>query len=139
MTIFNDISTEMLRNFYMDNDYRKQWDKTVIEHNQLQAYESEGVEVGRTVKKFPLLRPREYVLSWKLWEGRDKTFYCFMKVIYPFVVLLIMMLICAFSILISFMQIAMPTILVIAFIYGCCCRCMFPCLFLFNCLWRPVT
>ncbi|XLR30959.1 hypothetical protein S83_058859 [Arachis hypogaea] len=50
----------MLRNFYMDNDYRKQWDKTVFEYNQLQAYESKGVEVGRTVKKFPLLRPREY-------------------------------------------------------------------------------
>ncbi|KAL4344364.1 hypothetical protein AHAS_Ahas11G0171000 [Arachis hypogaea] len=38
----------MLRNFYMDNDYRKQWDKTVFEYNQLQAYESKGVEVGRT-------------------------------------------------------------------------------------------
>ncbi|XLR27137.1 hypothetical protein S83_055037, partial [Arachis hypogaea] len=50
----------MLRNFYMDNDYRKQWDKTVFEYNQLQAYESKSVEVGRTVKKFPLLRPREY-------------------------------------------------------------------------------
>nr|XP_025645179.1 uncharacterized protein LOC112740783 isoform X1 [Arachis hypogaea] len=79
VTIFNDISSEMLRNFYMDNDYRKQWDKTVFEYNQLQAYESKGVEVGRTVKKFPILRPREYVLSWKLWEGQNKTFYCFMK------------------------------------------------------------
>ncbi|MED6112791.1 hypothetical protein PIB30_064948 [Stylosanthes scabra] len=79
VTIFNDISSEMLRNFYMDNDYRRQWDKTVVEYNQLQAYELEGVEVGRTIKKFPLLKPREYVLSWKLWEGQDKTFYCFMK------------------------------------------------------------
>ncbi|KAJ1429261.1 START-like domain superfamily [Sesbania bispinosa] len=79
ITVFNDISSEMLRNFYMDNDYRKQWDKTLAEHNQLQVQESDGAEVGRTVKKFPLLRPREYVLTWKLWEGRDKTFYCFMK------------------------------------------------------------
>ncbi|KAK7349057.1 hypothetical protein VNO77_06107 [Canavalia gladiata] len=78
-TVFNDISSEMLRNFYMDNDYRKQWDKTVVEHNQLQLDKCEGTEVGHTVKKFPLLRPREYVLAWKLWEGRDKTFYCFMK------------------------------------------------------------
>ncbi|XP_061361368.1 uncharacterized protein LOC133305227 [Gastrolobium bilobum] len=79
VTMFRDISSEMLRNFYMDNDYRKQWDKTVVEHNQLQVDEFDGVEVGRTIKKFPLLRPREYVLAWKLWEGRDKTFYCFMK------------------------------------------------------------
>lgn len=82
MTVFNDISAEMLRNFYMDNDYRKQWDKTVVEHDQLQVDESDGSEFGRTVKKFPLLKPREYVLTWKLWEGKDKTFYCYMKVIY---------------------------------------------------------
>lgn len=79
VTVFNNISAEMLRNFYMDNDYRKQWDKTVVEHNQLQVDKSDGSEVGRTVKKFPLLKPREYVLTWKLWEGRDKTFYCYIK------------------------------------------------------------
>ncbi|CAJ1951501.1 unnamed protein product [Sphenostylis stenocarpa] len=78
-TVFNDVSSEMLRNFYMDNDYRKQWDKTLVEHNQLQVDESNGIEVGHTIKKFPLLKPREYVLAWKLWEGTDKTFYCFMK------------------------------------------------------------
>lgn len=79
VTVFNNISAEMLRNFYMDNDYRKQWDKTVVEHNQLQVDKSDGSEVGRTVKKFPLLKPREYVLTWKLWEGKDKTFYCYIK------------------------------------------------------------
>ncbi|NP_001276256.1 uncharacterized protein LOC102659764 [Glycine max] len=78
-TVFNDISSEMLRNFYMDNDYRKQWDKTLVEHNQLQVDKSDGTEVGHTIKKFPLLKPREYVLAWKLWEGSDETFYCFMK------------------------------------------------------------
>ncbi|KAG5021216.1 hypothetical protein JHK85_017558 [Glycine max] len=40
-TVFNDISSEMLRNFYMDNDYRKQWDKTLVEHNQLQVDKSD--------------------------------------------------------------------------------------------------
>ncbi|TKY64716.1 StAR-related lipid transfer protein 7 [Spatholobus suberectus] len=78
-TVFNDISSEMVRNFYMDNDYRKQWDKTLVEHNQLLVDKSDGTEVGHTIKKFPLLKPREYVLAWKLWEGNDKTFYCFMK------------------------------------------------------------
>lgn len=96
VTIFNDISSEMLRNFYLDNDYRKQWDNTLVEHNQLQVYESEGIEVGHTIKKFPLLKPREYVLAWKLWEGRDNTFYCFMKVTHPIVVLNVIMQIIAF-------------------------------------------
>lgn len=64
----------------MDNDYRKQWDKTLVEHEQLQVDKINGVEIGRTIKKFPFLTPREYVLAWRLWEGKDKTFYCFIKV-----------------------------------------------------------
>lgn len=64
----------------MDNDYRKQWDKTLIEHEQLRVDESNGTEIGRTIKKFPLLTPREYVLAWRLWDGNDGTYYCFSKV-----------------------------------------------------------
>ncbi|CAN0840319.1 hypothetical protein LINGRAHAP2_LOCUS2795 [Linum grandiflorum] len=50
----------------MDNNYRKQWDKTVVEHEQLQVDSSDGTEFGRTIKKFPLLTPREYILAWRL-------------------------------------------------------------------------
>ncbi|KAJ0249370.1 hypothetical protein HA466_0148770 [Hirschfeldia incana] len=77
-TVFENCSPEVLRDFYMDNEYRKQWDKTVVEHEQLQVDSSSGIEIGRTIKKFPLLTPREYVLAWRLWEGKDK-FYCFIK------------------------------------------------------------
>ncbi|KAK9066128.1 hypothetical protein SSX86_013449 [Deinandra increscens subsp. villosa] len=78
-TIFNFCSFETLRDFYMDNYYRKEWDKTLIDHEQLQMDESNGTEIGRTIKKFPLLTPREYILAWRLWEGRDKTYYCYSK------------------------------------------------------------
>ncbi|KAK8506788.1 hypothetical protein V6N13_054982 [Hibiscus sabdariffa] len=78
-TIFESCSPDLLRDFYMDNDYRKQWDKTVIDHMQLQVDTTTGIEIGRTVKKFPLLTPREYILAWRLWEGKDKSFYCFIK------------------------------------------------------------
>lgn len=64
----------------MDNEYRKEWDKTLVEHVQLQIDESSGTEIGHTIKKFPLLTPREYVLAWRVWEGKDRTFYCFIKV-----------------------------------------------------------
>ncbi|CAA7016295.1 unnamed protein product [Microthlaspi erraticum] len=77
-TVFEDCSPEVLRDFYMDNEYRKQWDKTVVDHEQLQVDNASGIEIGRTIKKFPLLTPREYVLAWRLWEGKDK-FYCFIK------------------------------------------------------------
>ncbi|XP_059642114.1 uncharacterized protein LOC132284070 [Cornus florida] len=79
VTIFENCSAEMLRDFYMDNEYRKKWDRTLTEHEQLQVDESNGTEIGRTVKKFPLLTPREYVLAWRVWEGKDRTFYCFIK------------------------------------------------------------
>ncbi|KAI9195115.1 hypothetical protein LWI28_011847 [Acer negundo] len=79
VTVFENCSTEILRDFYMANDYRIQWDKTIVEHMQLQLDTTKGIEFGRTIKKFPLLTPREYILAWRLWEGRDKTFYCFIK------------------------------------------------------------
>ncbi|KAJ0537275.1 putative START domain-containing protein [Helianthus annuus] len=78
-TTFNDCSRETLRDFYMDNSYRKEWDKTLIDHEQLQLDETNGTEFGRTIKKFPLLTPREYVLAWRIWEGRDGTYYCYSK------------------------------------------------------------
>lgn len=79
VTVFENCSPEMLRDFNLDNAYRKHWDKTMIEHEQLQVDETSGVEIGRTIKKFPLLTPREYVLAWRLWKREDQVFYCFTK------------------------------------------------------------
>ncbi|CAD6251034.1 unnamed protein product [Miscanthus lutarioriparius] len=79
ITTYERCSTEQLRDFYMDNEYRMEWDNTVTKHEQLQYYENSGVEVGRTIKKFPLLTPREYILAWRVWEANDKSFYCFIK------------------------------------------------------------
>lgn len=78
--MFENCSPETLRDFYMDCDFRKQWDKTVVAHEQLQIDEGSGTEIGKTIKKFPLLTPREYVLAWKIWEGSNRTYYCFTKV-----------------------------------------------------------
>lgn len=80
ITTFEDCSVDALFNFYMDNDYRMQWDKTVVEHQQLQVDHASATEIGRTIKKFPFLTPREYVLAWRLWMGKDGSLYCFSKV-----------------------------------------------------------
>ncbi|KAG2650844.1 uncharacterized protein LOC120655694 isoform X1 [Panicum virgatum] len=79
ITTYERCSTEQLRDFYMDNEYRMEWDNTVTKHEQLQYDENSGVEVGRTIKKFPLLTQREYILAWRVWEANDKSFYCFIK------------------------------------------------------------
>ena len=80
ITVFENCSSELLRNFYMDNNYRKTWDKTLMEHEQLQVDESNGTEIGRTIKKFPFLTPREYVSAWRVWEDKYGAFYCLSKV-----------------------------------------------------------
>uniref|UniRef100_J3LCS6 START domain-containing protein n=1 Tax=Oryza brachyantha TaxID=4533 RepID=J3LCS6_ORYBR len=79
ITTYERCSTELLRDFYMDNEYRMEWDSTVIKHEQLQSDENSGIEIGRTIKKFPLLTPREYILAWRVWEGNEKSFYCLVK------------------------------------------------------------
>ncbi|KAK4761078.1 hypothetical protein SAY87_005971 [Trapa incisa] len=79
ITVFEDCSPEFLRDFYMDNDYRKLWDKTVTVFEQLEVDRSNGTEMGQIIKKFPLLTAREYVLAWRLWKGSDSSFYCFTK------------------------------------------------------------
>ncbi|KZV37308.1 stAR-related lipid transfer protein 7, mitochondrial [Dorcoceras hygrometricum] len=78
-TTFENCSVELLVNFYMDNCYRMLWDKTVVRHESLHGDQGSGIEIGRTIKKFPFLTPREYVLAWRLWQGRDGSFYCFSK------------------------------------------------------------
>lgn len=75
------MTSELVRDFYMDNDYRMIWDKAVKQSQQLEIDEATGVEIGRSVKKFPFFAPREYVQTWRVWEGNDKTFYCYIKVI----------------------------------------------------------
>ncbi|XP_073130177.1 uncharacterized protein [Henckelia pumila] len=79
ITTFENCSVELLVNFYMDNCYRMLWDKTVVRHESLQVDQGSGTEIGRTIKKFPFLTPREYVLAWRLWQGKDGSFYCFSK------------------------------------------------------------
>ncbi|CAM0911484.1 unnamed protein product [Alopecurus aequalis] len=79
VTTYEGCSTELLRDFYMDNEYRMEWDNTVTKHEQLQYDENSGIEIGRTVKKFPILTPREYILAWRVWESNDSSFYCLVK------------------------------------------------------------
>lgn len=78
-TVFENCSPKLLRDFYMDNQYRKLWDKTLIDHEQLLIEESSGTEIGRLIKKFPFLTLREYVLAWRMWQDSEGAFYCLSK------------------------------------------------------------
>lgn len=79
-TVHESCSTQLVRDFYMDSDFRAGWDKTLVQHRQLEVCPTTGTEVGSLVKKYPLMTAREYVLAWRLWEGEDQTYYCVLKV-----------------------------------------------------------
>jgi hypothetical protein len=79
-TVFENCSTRLLRDFYMDSDFRAKWDKTLVHHRQLQVCQITGTEVGLMIKKFPMMIAREYVLAWRIWEGDEQSYYCVLKV-----------------------------------------------------------
>lgn len=74
-SLFCNCSCKCLKDFYMDSDYRLRWDKTFESYELLQRDERTSFEIGRFVRKYPFVRPREYVLAWRLWQGEDGSFY----------------------------------------------------------------
>ncbi|KAL8113599.1 uncharacterized protein LOC141664247 isoform X2 [Apium graveolens] len=71
------------------NDGTEKWENVIEKSSSLLSYsakcckskvgEGNGVEIGRLIKKFPLLTAREYVLAWRLWEKGEDTYYCISK------------------------------------------------------------
>ncbi|KAJ6835999.1 phosphatidylcholine transfer protein-like [Iris pallida] len=53
VTVFEKCSTELLRDFYMDNEYRKEWDKTLLEHSMLQVMKPVEQKLGEWLKSSP--------------------------------------------------------------------------------------
>lgn len=78
-TVHENCSTQVVRDYYMDSDFKAGWDRTLVQHKQLEVCSVTGTEVGILVKKFPLMTAREYVLAWRLWEGEDESYYCVIK------------------------------------------------------------
>ncbi|KAH7447901.1 hypothetical protein KP509_01G126600 [Ceratopteris richardii] len=78
-SLFRNCSCKQLKDFYMDSEYRFKWDKTLESYEILHVNEKAGYEIGRFVRRFPFVRPREYVLAWRIWEGGDGSYYYFAK------------------------------------------------------------
>jgi hypothetical protein len=80
-TTFFCCSPPLLRDFYMDDEYRGAWDSSLASARQLELCRETGVEVGHWVKKLPLFGAnRDYVLAWRVWEDSKGNFYSVTKV-----------------------------------------------------------
>lgn len=73
--------TNQIKNFIMDNNYKKEWDDKFLKIEQLEVDTNTGIEILHIIKKYPFIGKREYILATKLWEKtEDQSYLCVTKV-----------------------------------------------------------
>ncbi|KAI3828733.1 hypothetical protein L1987_02842 [Smallanthus sonchifolius] len=83
-TVYEDMSPEMMRDFFWDDEFRLKWDDMLLEAETIEECPNNGTMVVKWVRKFPFFcSDREYVIGRRIWES-GKTYYCVTKgVQYP--------------------------------------------------------
>ncbi|VVA28094.1 PREDICTED: stAR-related lipid transfer [Prunus dulcis] len=78
-TVFENASPELLRNFFWDDEFRPQWDNTLIHFQTLRVCPKTGSMTVHWIRKLPLFcSDREYVITRRIWES-DSGYYCLTK------------------------------------------------------------
>ncbi|KAI7743045.1 hypothetical protein M8C21_019950 [Ambrosia artemisiifolia] len=83
-TVYEDMTPEMMRDFFWDDEFRLKWDDMLLEAETIEECPKNGTMVVKWVRKFPFFcSDREYVIGRRIWES-GKTYYCVTKgVQYP--------------------------------------------------------
>eukprot|EP00252_Welwitschia_mirabilis_P011342 TRINITY_DN254_c0_g1_i2.p1 TRINITY_DN254_c0_g1~~TRINITY_DN254_c0_g1_i2.p1 ORF type:complete len:423 (+),score=53.21 TRINITY_DN254_c0_g1_i2:402-1670(+) len=83
-TVYENITPELMRDFFWDNDFRLKWDNMLLYSKDLQVSKETGTMVIHWVRKFPFFcSDREYIIGRRIWES-GRTYYCITKgVPYP--------------------------------------------------------
>ncbi|XP_047315704.1 uncharacterized protein LOC124919502 isoform X1 [Impatiens glandulifera] len=78
-TVYEDVSPEMVRDFFWDDDFRSKWDDMLLHSEILEEYPSNGAMVVQWIRKFPFFcSDREYIIGRRIWES-EGTYYCITK------------------------------------------------------------
>lgn len=78
-TVYEDVTPELARDFFWDDEFRLKWDDMVIEAETLEECPTTGTMVVRWVRKFPFFcSDREYVIGRRIWES-GRSYYCVTK------------------------------------------------------------
>eukprot|EP00897_Mesotaenium_endlicherianum_P001262 jgi/Mesen1/1163/ME000124S00195 len=78
-TVVQECTPELMRDFFWDDDFRKEWDDLLLSHKTLEACTKTGVQIVQWVRKFPFFcKDREYVIGRRIWS-LGSTFYCITK------------------------------------------------------------
>ncbi|KAK1419191.1 hypothetical protein QVD17_28353 [Tagetes erecta] len=83
-TVYEDMSPEMMRDFFWDDEFRLKWDDMLLEAETIEECPNNGTMVVKWVRKFPFFcSDREYIIGRRIWESGN-AYYCVTKgVEYP--------------------------------------------------------
>ncbi|XP_076951122.1 uncharacterized protein LOC143624308 [Bidens hawaiensis] len=83
-SVYEDMSPEMMRDFFWDDEFRLKWDDMLLEAETIEECPNNGTMVVKWVRKFPFFcSDREYIIGRRIWES-GKAYYCVTKgVQYP--------------------------------------------------------
>lgn len=79
--VFENATPEILRDFFLDDEFRHEWDDLIKSAYCLEGCKETGESVAHWVKKFPFFcSNREYVISRRIFECRG-VFFCITKAV----------------------------------------------------------
>ncbi|KAL6193499.1 hypothetical protein ACLB2K_034583 [Fragaria x ananassa] len=78
-TVFENVSPEILRDFFWDDEFRPRWDKMLIHSKVLSTCLQTGTMIVHWIRKLPLFcSAREYIIIRRIWESATG-YYCVTK------------------------------------------------------------
>lgn len=78
-TIYEDVSPELVRDFFWDDEFRAHWDDMLIHASTLEECPTTGTMLVHWIRKFPFFcSDREYIIGRRIWES-GRSYYCVTK------------------------------------------------------------
>lgn len=78
-TVYEDVTPEMMRDFFWDDEFRAEWDDMLIHCKTLEECPTTGTMLVHWIRKFPFFcSDREYIIGRRIWES-GRSYYCITK------------------------------------------------------------
>ncbi|KAK1303423.1 hypothetical protein QJS10_CPB11g00560 [Acorus calamus] len=78
-TVFEDVTPELVRDFFWDDEFRSKWDDMLIHSATLEECPTTGTMIVHWIRKFPFFcSDREYTIGRRIWET-GRSYYCITK------------------------------------------------------------
>lgn len=83
-TVLTNISPDLLRDFFWDDEFRLKWEKMLVYCRTLHVCPRTGTMVVHWIRKLPLIRTeREYVIIRRIWRSESSYYFVTKGMTYP--------------------------------------------------------